>query len=960
VPRGARSVASGGDTLQLARECFLMLTLRRIFTDLPATALVIARFSQFDFRLVRLKKFAHSVLRSLLHVGTPVVVVAALAAQSLPATHPNTARYPNIVLIISDDQGWTDYGFMGHPHLQTPHLDQLARESLTFTRGYVPHSLCRPSLATIVTGLYPHQHGIVGNDPPPPGGFPEQGERFDRRDSHYMSRRLEYLHHIDRVPTIAEMLHDARGYLSHQSGKWWEGHYRRGGFTHGMTHGDRTRGGRHGDEGLTIGRDGLQPVFDFIKLAEQEDRPFLVYYAPFLPPTPHNPPQFLIDKYRDKTPHLLIATYWAMCEWFDETIGQLVAYLDEHGLSENTIVLYVTDNGWINSPQASWHAPRSKRSPYEGGVRTPIMIRWKGQVEPRIEVNQLASSIDLVPTILAAAGLEPTEQMEGINLLDRSAVAERGEVFGDVFNHDIQHMTEPEPSLQFRWVNDGEWKLIIPAPSQEPGSQVELFRIRQDEHEKTNLTSHHPAVVERLSSKLNAWWDPQGSSSVGSAAPQTIENPTSPNIVFFLSDDQRNDFLGCAGHPVVQTPFIDDLARRGVRFDHAFVTTSICAASRATLLTGLWERAHRYTFGTPAIATEFVARSYPAVLRNAGYRTGFIGKFGVKVPSQGTQQMFDVCEPLNRTPYVKTMPDGSKRHLTDLIGDRAIAFLRDCDANQPFCLSISFKAAHAEDSDKIDHYPWPVSEADYYAKATIPHPRVPTDFWQQLPEFFHHGMHRQRWFWRWGTPAKYQRNAKAYFRMITGLDRNIGRVVRELARRGLQHNTVVIFSADNGYYKGSRGFAGKWSHFDESLRVPLIVYDPRLPLSKRGRVDTHIVLNVDLPATMVGLATSSVPATYQGRDLSPLVRGESPGDWRTDFFCEHLMEHPDIPKYEGVRGSHYAYARYFEHLPEGEFLHDLESDPRQLKNLATDPEYAEAVIQMRQRWSELREELQRR
>jgi uncharacterized sulfatase len=419
------------------------------------------------------------------------------------------AAPPNIVLIISDDQSWTDYSFLGHPQIRTPNIDRLAAESLTFTRGYVPDSLCRPSLATLVTGLFPHQHGIVGNDPPLPSAIAGQNKGQARRDPRYLQRRNEYLRHIDNAPRVAEML-KAKGYISHQSGKWWEGHYTRGGFTHGMTHGDRTRGGRHGDLGLKIGRQGMQPVFDFINLATDEEKPFFVYYAPFLPHTPHNPPERLLEKYRDKTPHLPLAKYWAMCEWFDETVGQLVDFVDEKGLGENTLVMYVTDNGWINDTKASRYAPRSKRSQYEGGTRTPIMLRWKGHVEPQMNKTHLASSIDFVPTMLAAAGLEPTSEMQGINLLDEKAVAKRDHIFGEILEHDIQHMTDPIPSLRFRWVIENQWKLIVPHAGREPNAPVELFDVLADPHEKKNLAAEHKALVDRLTSKINQWWDVGG------------------------------------------------------------------------------------------------------------------------------------------------------------------------------------------------------------------------------------------------------------------------------------------------------------------------------------------------------------------------------------------------------------------------------------------------------------------
>ena len=198
---------------------------------------------------------------------------------------------PNVLLIISDDQTWTDFGFMGHPAIETPHIDALAQQGAVFTRGYVPTALCRPSLATIVTGLHAHQHGIVGNDPAIPLDL--QGPTY-WDDPRYRELNERLRARIDRVPTLPRLLGE-HGYKSFQSGKWWEGSYRRGGFTAGMTHGDPDRGGRHGDDGLTIGRTGLQPIFDFID--ETGDDPFFVWYAPFLPHWPHDPPARLLEKY---------------------------------------------------------------------------------------------------------------------------------------------------------------------------------------------------------------------------------------------------------------------------------------------------------------------------------------------------------------------------------------------------------------------------------------------------------------------------------------------------------------------------------------------------------------------------------------------------------------------------------------------------------------------------------------
>ena len=232
---------------------------------------------------------------------------------------------------------------------------------------------------------------------------------------------------------------------------------------------------------------------------------------------------------------------------------------------------------------------------------------------------------------------------------------------------------------------------------------------------------------------------------------------TRPNLIFFLTDDQRNDTLGCAGHPIVKTPVIDQLAQGGVRFANAFATTSICAASRASLFTGLYERTHKYTFGMPPITQAHTDQSYPVLLRRAGYRTGFVGKFGVSVTQGAQEQMFDVFEPLGqgRPPYFRKQPDGSLRHLTEIVGDRAIEFLKMNKDGQPFCLSVSFNASHAVDGDKKNHYPWPKAVDGMYDDVTIPAPRLSApEIFDAHPDFLRDpdtSMNRYRFFWRWDT-----------------------------------------------------------------------------------------------------------------------------------------------------------------------------------------------------------------
>lgn len=423
---------------------------------------------------------------------------------------------------------------------------------------------------------------------------------------------------------------------------------------------------------------------------------------------------------------------------------------------------------------------------------------------------------------------------------------------------------------------------------------------------------------------------------------------TRPNLLLFVSDDHRADMLGCADHPFLQTPNIDRLASAGVRHTNAFVTTSICAASRASILTGLVERSHRYTFGTPPLSSRRCRHSLPRLLRDAGYLTGYIGKFGVRIDggSETLDSMYDRFIPLTQ-PYVRVAPDGSTQHLTDLIGDEAVAFVERAPLDRPYFLSIGFNAAHAVDGDLVNHFPPPPAEAELYRDIEMPRPRLDGDAaFEAEPAHLRDSMNRDRWFWRWDQPEKYDRNLRNHLRMITGLDRNIGKVLAAAARRGDLGNTVVVFLGDNGFYLGERGFAGKWSHHDESLRVPLVVCDFRRGDPGRGEISEPIALNIDVAPTLLAAAGVDPPPDMQGRVIAG-VSGAEPTAAPEAFFCEHRMRHPRIPRWEGLRSDDWKYARYLDVPGTPEHLYDLAADPLERRDLAADPAHRARLEAMR-------------
>ena len=398
------------------------------------------------------------------------------------AVQSAAADRPNVLLIVGDDWGWTDFGFMGHPEIRTPHLDRLAKDGALFPNGYTPTSLCRASLASILTGQFAHQHRICCNDPP---------------DGVARDAMFPFIKDSPALPRLLAK----DGYESFQTGKFWEGHFSNAGFSAGMT-----VKGRHGDDGLAIGRQTLDPIFDFVGKARG---PWLVWYAPMMPHLPHTPPDPLLKKYAKDGRDPRVARYWAMCEWTDETIGELLSGLEKRGLRKNLLVVFVVDNGWVQATgparKGDQFETRSKNTAYDAGVRTPVILHWEGHTRPG-KYEDLVSTVDVAPTILTACGSKVPGTMSGVSLLDTAAgrgPLKRDAVFGEIYIHTAVKLEDPRANLTHRWVRVGDWKLIEPV---KPGGSVELFNLADDPHEKTNVADNEPARVAALRMRLGEAW----------------------------------------------------------------------------------------------------------------------------------------------------------------------------------------------------------------------------------------------------------------------------------------------------------------------------------------------------------------------------------------------------------------------------------------------------------------------
>ena len=402
---------------------------------------------------------------------------------------------PNVVFIISDDQGWMDYGFMGHEHIETPVLDKLAAEGLLYERGYVTAPLCRPSLASLATGLYPHQTGIHGNDPM----MPKDTHRKTHKKLFAELREKMTEPFSERTTFIEELKNN--GYLTLQTGKWWEENPLDHGFTDAMTHGNVEKGGRHGDAGLKIGRSTMKPFYDFVDKAQANDQPFFVWYGVYLPHSPHNAPYRFYSKYKDIAPNEPTARYWANVDWFDESCGQIVDHLKEKGLYENTIFVFTCDNGWVQNPERKDSSIRSKRQPTEAGIRTPIFITHKAGIDPLRDTETLASNIDIATTILRACGIEPPSEMTGLDLRFPEQLKERDRIFVDVYEHDtdLDKRHDLDDGLKARVVIDG-WDKLIALPT-----ISEYYDLKNDPDDRTNLAANSPEKVSKLEAMIIDW-----------------------------------------------------------------------------------------------------------------------------------------------------------------------------------------------------------------------------------------------------------------------------------------------------------------------------------------------------------------------------------------------------------------------------------------------------------------------
>ena len=424
-----------------------------------------------------------------------------------------------------------------------------------------------------------------------------------------------------------------------------------------------------------------------------------------------------------------------------------------------------------------------------------------------------------------------------------------------------------------------------------------------------------------------------------------------PNFVFILTDDQRYDAMSCAGHPWAHTPNMDRIAKEGVRFRNAFVTTSLCAPSRACFLTGQY--AHTHGIRHNSIPLDDSVVTYPQLLQKAGYNTAFIGKWhmdGQDGPRPGFNRWVSFKgqgaywnPPLN--------VDGEKvqatGYMTDLLTNYAVDWLKK-PRNSPFCLYLPHKAIHGPFQPAVRH-------SKLYSDVKIERPDNFGDDLQGRPEWFKLGMEKGHDpEGRLKDPAKWDEFMRNYFRALMAVDDGIGRIFSTLEEMGVLDSTVIIFAGDNGFFLGEHGRVDKRTANEESIRIPLLMRYPKLV--RPGTLTDEMVLNVDIAPTVLDLAGISVPSSVEGKSLRPLFRGSKP-KWREDFLYEYFLDpgFPRTPTMRCVRTGRWKYVEYPDVQDISE-LYDLQNDPQEMHNLISDPHRAGVLADMRARLQRLMKE----
>ena len=444
---------------------------------------------------------------------------------------------------------------------------------------------------------------------------------------------------------------------------------------------------------------------------------------------------------------------------------------------------------------------------------------------------------------------------------------------------------------------------------------------------------------------------------------QTENVTKTPNIIFIMADDHAAQAVGCYGSQMNLTPNIDRIASEGALFENCFCTNSICSPSRAVILTGKYSHLNGVTDNIQKF--NGLQDTYPKYLKKAGYQTAIAGKWHLKsqptgfdywnvLPGQG-----EYYNPVLIENGVEQKHEG---YVTDIITDIALDWLNERDSEKPFCLMIHHKAIHAN-WETDDEY------ANMFSDIKIPEPPTFNDnFAGRSAQVANHqlfvgpsqwGLHYEYRFGEMPVEGSfqdkkewmYQRYIKDYLKCVASVDDNIGRVLAFLDKTGLDKNTIIVYTSDQGFFLGEHGLYDKRFMYEESLRMPLVIRYPEE--IKPATVVDEMVLNLDFAETILDYAGVGIPEDMQGSSFRQLALGESPEEWRDGMYYRFYEEAYGIGPCEGIRTQKHKLIHYLYDDKSWE-LYDLQNDPHEMENLYTDMAYEQTIEELKNEMSELR------
>ena len=921
--------------------------------------------------------FRVSIVFAALCVGWSVIAASALGHQGKEESEKRASKVPNIVLIMADDLGWKDLHCYGNEQVDTPNLDRLATQGLLFTDAYSASPVCTPTRAALMTGESPARLNITNHAGGHAPNFQKEGTDLAT------PTWLRYLP-LERV-TLAEQLKQA-GYATGFVGKWHLSNNSRETNESGLTEPELRA--EHQGFDINIGgcKFGGPPSYfspykipnleaksegeylpdrcageciDFIKSAKSDGNPFFLCWWNYSVHYPFQAPKELIAKYEQrKGPGVENPTYAAMIEGMDAAIGKLLKSIDDQGLSEDTLVIFTSDNGPFDANVKPLRAEKGYL--YEGGIRVPMIVRWPGHVRPAKKTATPVITMDIHATILEAANLkpDPSNTPDGISLmpmLKGESELERDAIYFHYPNYAFHKKNRLGSAIR-----SGDYKLI----NYYDDDSTELYDLKNDISESNDLANEKPFKAKELRAELDAWLvQTKASQPQPANRPEPAGQPLpaksskakadAPNIVFLFADDQCTYSLGCYGNKDVRTPNMDQLARDGIAFDKHYNTTAICMASRASVFTGMYEYKTGCNFMHGDMRADVWAKSYPVLLRDAGYLTAFAGKFGIVVTGKGLcESDFDFWGGgPNQTRY-GTRHNESMRKYADRYPHSTLsygAFGQDViraavKQKKPFCLSISFKAPHKPAT------PDPRFNDIYAGKKFTKPKNFGREFGEHLAPQSKTGRQFARWS-EWKYDSDYDGEMAKYHQQVYGIDVALGMIRDELKAQGVSENTIVIYTSDNGFICGSHGYGSKVLPMEESSRVPLMIYDPRSPLNGKEIRCQRLTGNIDFAPTMLELANLPIPANMDGKSLLGLLADPEQGGHEQMAFINVFGALPTHSLTCLTRQHKYTYWWFDnDEMDPVEELFDTKNDPLEFKNLAQDTDSAATLNSMRKRY----------